>query len=200
MVKYISFFTINTSYEEEIKILEASLKSFNLPYYFYPVENLGSWRANCHQKIKIIKSALNTFKQSIVYLDSDCVIKKYPEIFYKIEQGYDLGIGKVDFKNKYLAHSLNTYISSVIYCPYKEITFKILDLWEEKDLDFSIHYDDISLERVLNEHPEFKIYILPDNYCQIFDIMRSAGEPVIQLNQASRRFKALIDGGKNGIK
>ena len=194
MITYISFYTVNTPYEEEIKVLEESLKKFELPYHFYAVESLGSWRANIHQKIKIIKNALDNFKHPIVFMDSDCVIKKNPILFNQISDEYDLGIGKVDFLRKYKYHSLNTYITSVIYCPYKETTFKILDLWEEKDLDFSIPYDDISLEKVLNEHHEFKLFILPDNYCQIFDVMRKAGNPIIQLNQASRRFKKIIEG------
>ena len=38
-----------------------------------------------------------------------------------------------------------------------------------------------------------KLFNLPAAYCQIFDLMRSAGEPVIEALQASRVLKKAVD-------
>ena len=46
----ISMYTVKTPYEKEIKDLEKCCKDLNLPYKFYPIQNLGDWVKNTQQK------------------------------------------------------------------------------------------------------------------------------------------------------
>ena len=88
----ISAYTINTPYEDEVKVLESTLLEHNVPYKLYPYESQGDWETNCLQKGRIILKAFNELQRNIVWLDADAEVLQYPELFdtYK----YDIGLYK----------------------------------------------------------------------------------------------------------
>ena len=62
-VIYISYYTVNTPYEKEVrKYLLPSLKKFNLPYDVQGVKDLGSWHNNTGFKSTYILQMLQKHK------------------------------------------------------------------------------------------------------------------------------------------
>ena len=75
----ISYYTKNTSYQEEVKKLIASLERFNIEYDILPVETKGSWQANTVFKASFILEMIKKYRpRPIVWLDADSVVLHDP--------------------------------------------------------------------------------------------------------------------------
>lgn len=178
----ISYFTLNTGYEDEVKNLIASLQKFDLSYYIEGIKNLGNWQANTHYKARFIRKILDQIQGPVVFVDADAVIQQYPELFDNLKEDFAayfkekdrLFSGTLYFKN-------NTNIKDFIDCWIQDNS-KNTGMWEQQVLS----------EIIPRWKDKISIYRLPGTYCQIFDLMRDAGEPVIEHFQASRKFKKSV--------
>ena len=193
----VSFFTKGTGYEKEIKRLEESCHKFGLEYDFLGVENLGTWRKNIHSRIKILLGFLDKHTgRDILYIDADGAILNYPVLFDNFQE--DFGAVEID-RQRYFPGTWNKSIWSeairgkfeilggTMYFKNNKNARAMLEEWEKLDAPMDTVLSQVHLQKAIDSVPGFKFKKLPDNYCQIFDIMASAGEPVIEHYQASRR-------------
>lgn len=193
----ISFYTKDSGYKTEIKRLESSAIKFGYEYDFYEADDLGTWRKNIHDRIRILKHFLNKYKgRDILYIDADGEIAQYPELFDNFKD--DVGIVKIDrskyfknweehFNNKTMG--LYEYLGGTMYFKNNKRVLDMLNLWEELDKPMEFPLSQFMLKRALETSISkgLKVKELPDGYCQIFDIMYAAGDPIIEHFQASRR-------------
>lgn len=192
-----SFFTKGTGYEQEIKRLEESCIRYGFEYDFLPAENKGTWRKNIHARIQILMDFLNKpHGRDILYIDADGAIINYPTLFDNFQE--DFGAVYMD-REKYMPKVWNKefygeapggkweILGGTMYLKNNIRVRKMLEKWEELDAPMNTYLSQVHLPNAIKAVPDLKIRKLPDGYCQIFDIMAEAGEPIIEHYQASRR-------------
>lgn len=178
-MNFISAYTVNTPYEVEVENLKESLIKFGFSAdHIVPIDNLGTWEKNCQQKAKVIKNKLLELMQPIIWLDADAVIKKPPILFTQIQE--DLGI--CVYRGQYLS-------GTIFLKPSKQI-FDLLDKWIEECDHNPKEWDQKILQKLILDK-KIKHFILPTSYCKV-DFFKS-DDNVIAQNQASRRFKKIIN-------
>jgi len=185
MVKFIvvGYYTKGTGYEEEARKLIDSLERFNLPYHIQSIENLGTWQKNTHYKASFLRQVLEKHKENLVYLDVDAIVQKYPVLFDDMTA--DLAV--------HIRENIEP-LSGTLYLANNQIARDFLDdLILENKRNPEMH-DERIFGDVLNRWKDrLKIFYLPANYTQIFDLMANAGEPVIEHFQLSRKLKEKIN-------
>lgn len=191
----VSFYTRGTGYQIEKDRLDISARRFGMQVDFYKQSNMGSWRANIHDRIRILRHFLDKYRdRDILYVDCDAEIVQYPELFDNFDKG-DIGIHKIDreryFKNwDKMWKEKYEYLGGTMYFKNNDRIRGLLDLWEKLDKPMNVHLSQLTLIyalRILEKKNELSIYEIPATYCQIFDIMADSGDPVIEHFQASRR-------------
>jgi hypothetical protein len=188
----VSFFTKGTGYELEIKRLEESCIKFGLEHDFVGAENRGSWRANIHGRIQILRDFLDKHVgRDILYVDADGAFMHYPELLDNFEA--DFAAVKMD-RARYWPENWNKtanyryeILGGTMFFANNKRSRALLEAWEELDAPMATSLSQVHLIKAMEMVPGLKYVPLPDNYCQIFDIMASAGEPIIEHYQASRR-------------
>lgn len=188
---YIAFYTINTPYADEIRTLQESLEKHSLPYDIEAIPSFGSWQENTKYKAIFIQNML--FKhagRAVVYLDADAVIKKRPVLFDELD---------CDIAAHYYTNSMRDdkeLLSGTLYVGATKNAKKLVELWRCINYEYPDRWEQKNLAIALRFMPELKIVDLPPSYCQIYDLMRDCGDPVIEHFQASRRHKQIIDENK----
>ena len=201
----VSFYTEGTGYELEIRRLKKSAVRFGLEYDFYAQKDLGSWRANIHDRIRILRHFLDKHKgRDILYIDADGEIQQYPALFDDFKD--EFGITKID-RSKYWKdweefHSDRfEYLGGTMYLKNCKPVRELLDLWERLDAPMETKLSQHTLIHAIEGmEGKIKINLLPLTYCQIFDVMINEGEPVIEHFQASRRGLLYVKVKEDGIK
>lgn len=182
---FISFFTINTGYEDEVKNLITSLECLQLPYYIEGMESKNDWVKNCAMKPGFILNTMIKFKNhTLVWIDADAVVKKYPIMFHNSNRSYMKSIACGFIKQK------RELLSGTIYIKNDTKALSILSNWVDLQQKYQNKWDQVVLQMIYNKQKE-SFMILPFTYIKIFDnkYMKSDEEPVIEHYQASRRFK-----------
>lgn len=180
----IAYHTPDEIYSAEAEKLIESLKALNLDYRLRRIKDQGSWGANTNFKPVFIHECLRFFNMPVLYVDVDAVFRKYPDFIDSlncdfachIRDGFELLSGTLYFQPTERAFELiNSWMRRVDNEPR---------IWEQIHLHNALRFYDLN-------HPgqEINFVELPATYCQIFDIMRTAGDPVIEHFQASRRAK-----------
>ena len=204
---YVSYFTKDTGYEVEIERLHESLHRFGLEHELIGIEDRGTWRKNIHARIGVLREALDRIDRDIVYIDADGAVIHYPELFDNFRE--DFGAVWLD-REKYFPEiwreSWNNeppqgkweVLGGTMYFKNNKRARALLDAWEALDAPMATTLSQIHLIKAIKSVEGLRVKKLPDNYTQIFDIMASAGEPVIEHYQASRRCldRIKIDEGK----
>lgn len=183
-----SFYTKNTPYEEEIKIMLASCKRFNIPTFILSYDSRGTWVKNCAIKSEFVFEALiRNSDKNLVFLDSDAEIKQYPRLFESLtcdisahyKDGWEL-------------------MSNTIFMQNNSKVQQLVRYWITMQQENPIEWDQKVLDRCIKQYGSQLGIIfqdLPPTYAQIFDSMKKFGDPVIEQHQASRRFKKKISSG-----
>ncbi len=187
----VSFFTKETEYVKDIAILEKSIIKFGFEYDFYAQGDLGSWRKNVHDRIRILRNFLDKYQRDILYIDADGVMVNYPYLFDSFIA--DLGIVKIDRKNywktwKDWGEDRYEFLGGTMYMKNNKRIRKLLDIWEELDKPMSTRLSQLNLPRAIKDSG-VRVKLLPANYCQIYDAMACEGEPIVEHFQSSRRYK-----------
>ena len=190
-VKFIGYYTINTPYAIEAAKLKASLEELNLEHDIVGIKNLGNWESNTKMKPKVIKDMLDKYPDySIVYVDSDAIIRSKPELFYNIKE--DIGVRYQDFSHRKTPECL----SGTIYFANNERSKQLCDLWISKcgSTKIKILAEQSVLPIAIEEMKSNGLTVMniPPEYTFIFDTMKKIypkAEPVIEHFQASRRFR-----------
>jgi Nucleotide-diphospho-sugar transferase len=177
----VAYYTENTGYEEEVKNLRASLEKFYLPMDIVGIPSQGDWQANTQYKPYFIKQMLlRHYPKNIVYLDADARVQQMPTLFESISS--DVGVFYLDDQE---------LVSSTLYFANNAKAFEVIERWIAHCFEHPEVWDQKILQYVLQESTDLKLHIkyLPPNYCQIFDLMKDYGAPIIEQCQASRRLK-----------
>lgn len=183
-LNFISAYTVNTPYEKEVENLKKSLIQFGFSTeHVVPIHNLGTWEKNCQQKATVIKDKLLELQEPVIWLDADAVVKKEPNLFYSIEEDLAFCINK---KN-------GNFLSGTIFMKPTKIIFNLLDHWIVNCHNNPEEWDQKILQKLIIEK-KIKYYTLPYSYCKV-DFFKS-NENIISQNQASRRFKRIINNSK----
>lgn len=180
-MKFISFYTSNTRYEQLALRLLDSLAGFNLPYVIKPVTDRRSWEKNTHQKAIVIKEMLERFApEPIVYIDADAIVIANPVLFYTLSCDIAVHYHNHMKKGKEL-------LGGTIYLANNEKTIKLVDRWIELNRLNPCIFEQENLSRAVREMPELSVVELPAQYCWIFDWPHRPADVMIEHYQASRK-------------
>lgn len=187
----VSFYTVGTPYEEEVKGLQGSLARLGLEHAVTGLEPAGSWEANCAMKARFIRDQADLFDRPVLWVDADAVVRQPPLL---------VSGGEMDFAvQKARGWQFN---SATAYFNRTPLARKLLDRWVElcearPEIWDQIHLD-AAWESVAAREP-LRTCWLPQTYAKIFDMdaedRLSGAEPVIEQYQASRRFKETVSAG-----
>ena len=182
----VSFYTEGTGYEKEAERLVASLYRFGLEHDVQPRPNMGGWKKNNDYKPTFILEMMEKHKgRDIVWLDSDATVMAYPELWD--DSGMDIGVHTVDW-TLYRDHDMRQeMLAGTIYVGNTEHMRGFVSTWIKRMKTHPKATDQQNLEALL-KGKEW-VTQLPASYCQIFDTMAAAGDPVVEHGQASRRLK-----------
>lgn len=80
---FISFYTNDGQYPQLARKLKKSLNKFNLENYIFKVnKKFNTWEEGTHFKSTFILDSLLKFRESVVWLDIDTEIWKFPELLF----------------------------------------------------------------------------------------------------------------------
>ena len=194
----ISYYTKETPYYKVMyKYLFPSLMRWKLPYHIQGIKNLRNWQQNTHYKATFILECLEKFKQSVVFLDADAQILKYPELFFKLEkEDYDLSLHYLDwyyFWRGQKGHPKRDALSGTLYLAYNKKVIAFLKDWIAKN-KIDTKWEQRNMQEVLKLwKSKLKIYNLPIEYIAIKKrnnkVPDYIKDPVIVHNQVSRELK-----------
>ena len=184
----ISYYTVGTGYETEIKNLERSLIKFKLPYHFEGIQSRGSWIENVHYNNELILKAFHMFPdKAIVSLDADAVIERYPALFDTLD--CDFAAHMHTWKSE-----RTELLCSTMYWQGNETTRKFLEEVIDRHRRYKFETQQPGMLKTLRTWGNRIKYVsLPPQYARIFDLMESVKYPVINQYQASRRFRKAVN-------
>jgi hypothetical protein len=197
----VSFFTMRTGYEQEIKKLEASLLKFGFAYKFYSYRPTGTWRGNLNYKSETILKAFDEFPdRDIVFLDADAVVRQYPKLFdvFSAEKKYD--IAACFFKYRPESGDPDELLSGTLWIQNGEGGRRLVERWHKLGLEFPGKRHQMCLKEAIarldKEGRGVRVYRLPFEYTCIFDYGARRGKiPVVEHFQASRRLRRQVGYG-----
>jgi len=203
--RIVSFYTIGTSYEQEVKKLEASLLKFGLPFRTYAHQPTGTWRGNLNHKSATIRLAFNDFPgEDIVFLDADAVVRQYPSLFDTLSTGREYDIAACFFKYHPRSGDPDELLAGTLWVANNATGHLIVDEWHSMGLAHPEIRHQMCLKMTIARlqqagHP-VRVYRLPFEYTCIFDYGAARGKvPVIEHFQASRRFKREVNTGVDAV-
>ena len=176
----VAFYTLETPYEQEVEKLRASL--LKIPELKYDIVGLmpsTSWAANTAMKPVFIQDMMRKYPtKDILYIDADAVVHKYPEYFDTFDG--DIGAHRLGDKE---------YLTGTIYIKNNDSAKLFMDAWVKLQAQNPTMRDGTTFHRLIDAYENINFVNTPANYTQIFDLMKDAGEPIIEHFQASRRLR-----------
>lgn len=196
-VVVISFYTLNTPYEQEVLNLIESCENHGIKTCIEGRVSQSSWERNCAMKPFYILEKLEELKRPVFWVDADAVFLKEPVFAPFLD--YDISVRINDFLTD--DHS-SKVISNSIFVNYTLEGLNMIRAWCEecrsqlskKDRVFEF-WDQVALRDVVLAAKNAKIRPMPLGYAKIFDIdlfLIENQEVFIEHYQASRRFKRSI--------
>lgn len=192
-----SFYTEDTPYQDVInKYLLASVEKFKSAFTtkILIAKNYHNWEKNVAQKPLMILNILNKNEDSIVFVDADATIERYPQLFHDIPDEYDIAFHTLDWNTWYKNKSdVKELLTGTMYFRNRQIVKDLCAEWYAKAEDGNCWEQKI-LENIIRKYP-LKIYDLPISYCYIQTLPRGQEPyvkvelPVIIHHQVSRLLK-----------
>jgi hypothetical protein len=183
----VSYYTKDSLYEKYASGLIKSLKKHKVNFHVEGIKSLGSWELNTSYKPSFIIKMCKKFPDyNIVWVDCDASLNAYPGLFTIL----DCDIAAFEFSWKKYYGKTNNFemLSGTLFFKNNEFVLDILNKWKDECQKFPKIWDQKHLEKVV----EGKYFRLPEQYCQIFDSMKSVKNPIITHHQASREFRRLV--------
>lgn len=177
---FITHFTMGSPYEQEARELQESAAAFGIEVIATPTTHQGSWCTNAAMKAEVILAA-HSLNEPVVWLDADARIRSVPEYFDSLS---------CDFA----AHTRGgrELLSGTLYFSGTNRSHQLVAKWIDVNRSHPNRWDQRNLVTALKSL-KMATHELPAVYCQIFDIMKNAGEPVIEHMQASRRYRRVMN-------
>jgi len=177
---FVNFYTGDNGYGDYSDKLIASLNKFKLPYYIVEINSKGhKWTRICQQKPHVLLKVMNKYpKKNVVWVDADAIIEQEPILFNTIDKS--LGVHYVG----------GEFASGTLFFKNNKISRNIIDDWIKENEKNSNSWDQITLGKIVNTKYKEHEYILPKEYCSIFDKRGYKNiDRVISHWQASRKLK-----------
>lgn len=191
----VSFYTINTGYEQEVENLKASLREFGIAHRISPCEPTGNWRTNLDYKSAVIRRAFDMFPdRDIVFLDADAVVRSWPVLFDGLSKRREYDISACFYSYRPESGDRDELLSGTLWFQNNETSRALVDRWHHIGLQRPDIRHQMCLKRAIAELQaegrEVRVFRHPFEYTCIFDYRRGRrGDPVIEHFQASRRFR-----------
>ena len=193
----ISFYTVDTPYEQEVMHLRRSCEQFAIDHHIASIVSTGSWEMNCAFKPLFILQMLEEKKCHLLWVDADAVFVQKPSPLAVFSQ--DLGVRMYDCSDDHPSR----IVSATLFVNHTVAAKHVLRLWAEecllrlKDPDRTQEmWDQDALRHVLFTKAHHACYQpLPIAYSKIIGHVHDEAEcanPVIVQHQASRRYKRWI--------
>ena len=117
-------------------------------------------------------------KKNIVWLDADSIVEKEPTLFKEIDKNF--GVHYID----------GQFASGTLFFKNNNISRNILKDWISENSKNENAWDQVTLSKIINDKYKNEEYILPKEYCSIFDRKGYQDiDKVISHWQASRKLK-----------
>ena len=185
----VSFYTLNTPYEQEVQNLLASCKKWGLEIHAEGYPSKGSWEENCAFKPRFILEKLHQFQRPLLWVDADAVFLKSPN--FKIFADYDFSVRIFEHLP---ARNPSKVMSGTIYVDYTPAGIDLIERWTKNCKNWLKKnpgiWDQYVLRNLVLREKNAKILPLPIAYCKIYDLdilFIEQEEVVIEHYQASRR-------------
>lgn len=185
---FTSFYTPNGAYPELAEQLKISLDKHGLRYEIDLLDSFDSWRAGVDNKPKFILEKLLKHKTTIVWLDIDTEVKKYPELLFGPEELALFNWFAVDnhVLQKQTGFPYDPYADQLLNggavskWSYTDECIEILKLWKSK-LTLPHETDDQMLDVAWREFDKYSITYkwLPKEYNTIPCMFTDKVDPVI---------------------
>jgi len=174
----VSYYTISTIYEREIRRLLSSVQLFGLPYCIKSYSSFANWYEGIQFKPVFLLKMLDKFpKTNLVYVDADSKFLRFPTLFSQLmdEKDVNIGIHQQDSSKELLTNTL--------FLKNNKIVRDILTRWVDSCSRCGSVWDTVSLKRALGK---VSYYPLPEEYCVLDKNESKVNEPVICHYQISQ--------------
>ncbi len=193
----ISFYTLNTPYEQEAQRLIDSCKKWNLEFCIEGLPSQGSWEKNCAVKPFYILEKMREHARPLFWVDADAAFLRSPDFSPFLD--YDLGVRTLDFLSE---DHTSRVLSGSLFINATPAAQNLIENWcaecarqQENHKRTHEFWDQVALRDVIARSTELRVAPLPVSYCKIFDVdlfFIGDEEVVIEHYQASRRLKCHI--------
>lgn len=189
---FTSFFT--PEYSKDVQRLQTSCSRFGLETDFVPIEGKreGSWLRTIYWRPEFLLGQLQKHKRDLVWVDADAEVMQYPLEF----ENWTGDIGLYHNPKAFWDPKTDEWLGGTIYLSYNEAVISFLKSWIKLNEEFPDQpLSQMVLKKAIEKAMKKKtgrllsIRNLPATYCQIYDLMVGAGEPVIQHYQSSRQHR-----------
>jgi len=190
----VSYYTLDTGYEEEIKNLINSCEKLGLQTDFVGIKSRGKWDQNCCYKPQFLMKKLQEHQRPLVWVDADAVILKKPLLLENLTCDIAVRV----YEDLPVSHPSKVYTGTV-YFGNTPGAFELLKLWDEISQQMLKQskqevWDQITLKEALLKKTDVDLFPLPDTYSTIYDKTLTPKEEAVILHyQASRLFKKVIN-------
>ncbi len=194
----ISYYTHGTPYVGEVDGFTDSVRRFGLECDVEGIDSLGSWDANTYYKAAFIRRKMAKYPgRSLLWMDIDARMWQYPELLDDADM--DVGIHIVNWADYGRRPGRGPeLLSGTIYIKNNETTHAFVEEWITCNTDKvdQSRFEQFNLQSVLDQggwRSKLRFRELPASYCQIYDTMAGAGEPVIEHFQKSRKCRRTLN-------
>lgn len=166
-IVFVSYYTEGDYEAVAERYLLPSLKKWKLLYEVQKIGDIGNWQLNTSYKSKFILEMLNKHKCPIVFLDADAEILKFPELFYKISDKYDIGAHFLDWYWRWRKEKGNPkreFLSGTLYVPYKQKAIDLIKQFEKEVKEHPNIWEQKAMQRVIERRKDLLIYDIPYSY------------------------------------
>lgn len=181
---WFAYCTEGSGYQKEAERLKKSLVRFNQPHFVKTVPSLGSWQKNTQLKACLMRDMVAENQgNTIIYTDSDSELRAEPTLFSRIPEDVDIA---------FHMHRGIEFLSGTLFVRCNPVTIDLMNDWIKECSDNPEKWDQQCLFNAVRRS-KAKTYILPAEYCCIFDAHPEIKNPVVVHYQASRRLKKEVN-------
>lgn len=181
---FVNFYTAGCGYDDHARRLAVSLNRVGALIDQESLAYPGSWARAQALKAPFLQRKLEeNFPHPIIWVDADAIVRQRPTLFYQWADDQNAPDIGVHYRNG------NECLSGTVWLKQSELTRDLLTRWVKLQAANPEEWDQRLLEHLISENHDLRVGRLPATYCQIFDSMKDAGEPVIEHFQHSRQAK-----------
>ena len=195
---FAAYYTADTPYAKVAsKYLVPSAFKFYLSIFIQAIPNRGNWTMNTLYKPRFVLDTMKKYKNTVVFLDVDAEIRKYPSLFWEIPEDYDMAVHYLDWNLQWRGKpgARRELLSGTMMFRYNDRVMGLLDDYAFECSAGKTTWEQGVLQELLagKYKDTIKIFELPPEYCTVVlhdgSIPPYIKEPVIVHHQVSRLYR-----------